>query len=188
MLAVYSAQTKNGCTIVDTPTKPDGTTAPVGPFGAAQAPTEAAFPSATTPTTAMSTTFAQSQLGPTYAEIDTTASGTQSTGDRVAGAPNADAKTTHVYSFTSVPSIGRGASRSDRRPVDAAQGHLSGCRDPPAGTPWSGRVPIVTPDGTVGPPTASSPCPPRQAPLSPSCVLIHGVCRKEVEDPMSVAR
>ena len=32
VLADYSAQTKNCWIVVDTPTKPDGTTAPVGPF------------------------------------------------------------------------------------------------------------------------------------------------------------
>ena len=105
VLAVYSAQTKNCWIVVDAPTKPDGTTAPVGPFGATQAPTVAVFPAATTPTTATSITFAQSRLGPTYAEIKTTVSGTQSTGDCVAGAPEVDANTTYAYSYASFPSI-----------------------------------------------------------------------------------
>ena len=105
VLAAYSAQTKNCWMIVDTPTKPDGTTAPVGPFAAAAAPSALAPATSTGPAGGTAAVFALGQLGPTYAEIKTVAAGTEGSAGCVASAPNINAGTTYSYSFTQFPAI-----------------------------------------------------------------------------------
>jgi type IV pilus assembly protein PilA len=105
VLADYSAQTKNCWIVVDTPTKPDGVTAPVGPFAAAAAPS-AVFPATSTgPAGGTAAVFALGQLGPTYAEIKTVAGGTEGSGSCIASAPNINVGTTYSYSFTQFPAI-----------------------------------------------------------------------------------
>jgi type IV pilus assembly protein PilA len=105
ILAAYSAKTKNCWIVVDTPTKPDGTTLPVGPFAAAAAPSAVSPLTATGGAGGTPAVFALGQLGPTYAEIKTVAAGTESTGGCIAGAPNINASTTYSYSFRSFPFI-----------------------------------------------------------------------------------
>jgi type IV pilus assembly protein PilA len=105
VLAAYSVQTKNCWVVVDMPTKPDLTTAPIGPFAATQAPAVATFPATVTGTGTV-VTFPTTPLGPTYAEIKTTGTGTESSGDCIATAAlKVDTNTTYAWSNTAYPSI-----------------------------------------------------------------------------------
>jgi type IV pilus assembly protein PilA len=105
VLSAYSAQTKNCWMVVDAPKKPDLTTAPVGPFATAQTPTVGVFPATVSPAATTPAVFAASQLGPTYAEIKTTPTGTETSAACVASAPSIIANATYGYSFTSFPAI-----------------------------------------------------------------------------------
>ncbi len=105
VLAAYSAQTKNCWMVLDVPTKPDGVTAPVGPFAAAAAPSALYPATATGAAGGTAAVFALGQLGPTYAEIKTVSGGTESSGGCIASAPNINVGTTYSYSFTSFPAL-----------------------------------------------------------------------------------
>jgi type IV pilus assembly protein PilA len=107
VLAAFSAPTKNCWMIVDVPTAPDLATAPVGPFAlaAGQAPAVAVDTTlgsvgATTPVK-----FAISPLGPTYAEMKTSPTGTVTAAACVASAPSAIANTSYRWSNSAFPSI-----------------------------------------------------------------------------------
>jgi len=104
VMATYSVQTKNCWIVVDTPTA----TAAVAstPFtGTAQTPTVAVYPASVSPAATTPATFADNQLGPTYAEIKTTSTGTETPAACVASAPSIIANATYAYSFTSFPAL-----------------------------------------------------------------------------------
>jgi type IV pilus assembly protein PilA len=107
VMAVYSVQTKNCWIVVDTPT---ATTAVASsPFVAtSQTPVVAVDTTLVVGATGP-VTFATNQLGPTYAEMKTTATGTVTAAACQAGtatsAPSAIINTNYRYSFTAFPSI-----------------------------------------------------------------------------------
>ncbi len=99
VLAVYSAQTKNCWIIVDTPTQ----TAAVAPFSATQAPAVAAGTELSPVTATTNVAFVTTQLGPTYAEIKTTGTGTETSAACVASQPSAILNTAYEYSYSAFP-------------------------------------------------------------------------------------
>src|SRR5580704_1336654 len=104
VMAVYSVQTKNCWIVVDTPTATAGVAAT--PFvNTSQTPAVGVFPATVTPGANAAVTYADNQLGPTYSEIKTTATGIEPAANCVASGPTVIANATYGYSFTQFPSI-----------------------------------------------------------------------------------
>jgi type IV pilus assembly protein PilA len=101
VMTAYSKPTQNCWIVVDTPTS----TAVAAPFAAAQAPTVAVDTTLAPVAATTNVAFLNTTLGPTYAEMKTTSTGTVTSGSCLASQPSAILNTSYRWSRTAFPSI-----------------------------------------------------------------------------------